>query len=45
VNECNPALAIEYADEGVALIACLAHIEPILTILPLLKVFILLATA
>jgi hypothetical protein len=34
VSECNPAFAIEYADEGVALIACLAHIEPMFTIAP-----------
>lgn len=31
----SPAFAIEQAEDGVALIACLAHIEPILTMLPL----------
>jgi hypothetical protein len=34
VNECRPALAIEYAVEGVAFIACRAHIEPMVTIEP-----------
>ena len=31
---CRPALAIEYADDGVAAIACRAHMLPMLTIAP-----------
>jgi hypothetical protein len=34
VRECRPALAIEYAEEGVAATACLAHIDPMFTMLP-----------
>jgi hypothetical protein len=34
VRACKPAFAIEYAEDGVATIACLAHIDPMFTIAP-----------
>ncbi len=34
VSECRPALAIEYADDGVAEMAWCAHMEPRVTTAP-----------
>src|SRR5215468_9701992 len=34
VMACRPALAIEYADDGVAAMACRAHMLPMLTMAP-----------
>ena len=45
VSAWSPAFAMEYAEEGVALIACFAHIEPMLTIDPPSCCFMFLATA